>query len=109
MSDDAEDELDLEPPIARATVPDDVLRDRELAATEYRRDAGVLNVRVEAHLAWCDLALEALDPLHEWLADNLNFDVVGDTRPAAVWQMTGRCIGLARALVALLRQGFAGE
>lgn len=44
--------------------------------------------------------------MHQWLADELDFDVMGDTRPAGVWQMAGRCIGIAQLIIDALALGY---
>ena len=55
------------------------------------------------------MILDTLEADHQAVADQLDFDLDGDTRYAAVWQLAGRCIGLGRAVVALLRATFCAE
>jgi hypothetical protein len=55
------------------------------------------------------MAFDTLEEFHQRIADTTNLDLVGDTRPSAVWQVAGRCISLARAGVVLLRAGFTAE
>jgi hypothetical protein len=54
-------------------------------------------------------AVDALESAHQQLADDLDFDLVGDSRPAALWQMSGRCIGLMRLMLDALAWGYCGE
>lgn len=55
------------------------------------------------------MALDAISVAHQALADEYDFDLVGNTRAAATWQMTGRCIGLARAILDMLVLGYTSE
>lgn len=102
-------EYDLEPKIARQELSADVITNRARAAEEYEHFEAILRPRVDAHVATYGMALDVLAGFHQQLADTLDFDVTGDTRQAAVWQMSGRCVGLARALLYLVRVGFCAE
>lgn len=53
--------------------------------------------------------LRLLEEDHQDIADLTDIDLVGDTRYAAVWQLSGRAIGLGRGVVALLAQDFCAE
>jgi hypothetical protein len=55
------------------------------------------------------MALNSLAAAHQQLADESDLDLTGDTRWAAVWQMMGRCLGIARAMVELLSLGYTAE
>jgi len=99
----------LEPAIKRRDLPAEVIESRTQASAEYGRFEAMLRPRVEAHVATYGMALDVLTMLHQELADTLDFDITGDTRQPAVWQMAGRCIGLARALLYLVRAGFCAE
>jgi hypothetical protein len=99
----------FEPPISKRELPQEVRGKRELAAQEDERSTKVLEPRIEAHIAAYEIALQELEDFHQRLADETDLDLIGDTRLAAVWQMAGRCIGLARAILVLLRLGFCGE
>lgn len=47
---------------------------------------------------------------HQQIADRTDVDLAGETRWAAMWQMAGRCIGYARALLVLAHHaGFGDE
>ncbi len=53
--------------------------------------------------------VDALDAWHRQIADESNLTLDGDSRQAATWLVAGRCIGLARAVLALLEAGFTAE
>ena len=100
---------DLNPELRRRELPTEVMRARQEYAARATRAEEVLRPRVEAHISTCRMALDALDAQHQRVAGATDLDLVGDTRPAAIWQMAGRCIGLGRALLDLLRLGYCGE
>lgn len=55
------------------------------------------------------MAIDALVSAHQALADEYDFDLVSDTRAAAVWQMAGRCLGIARSLLDVVLLGYTVE
>ncbi len=55
------------------------------------------------------MAIDAVGRLHSLIADRTDLDLEGDSRQAAAWVIAGRCIGLARAMLSLLRDGYAAE
>jgi hypothetical protein len=64
---------------------------------------------IEGHLAVYGVALDQLERAHQRIADITDLDLSGETRPAAVWQVAGRCIGFARAVLVLAREGIGDE
>ncbi len=64
---------------------------------------------INAHLAAQRMALDGLEHTHQQLADGYGFDLVADTRPAAIWQMSGRCIGIARLILDSVALGYTSE
>lgn len=99
----------LSSPISQVGLPDDVRRSREEQEARDAADRQRLEPRIEAHIAAHRMALDYLAERHQALADELDFDLVGDTRPAAIWQMAGRCIGLARLILDALQLGYTTE
>jgi hypothetical protein len=100
---------DLMPAMSRFELPEVVRHRREEQAVRDEFDRGRYEKVVEAHVTSHVIALDFLAQSHEWVADNLDLDLVGDTRPAAVWQMAGRCIGIARLILDALSLGYCGE
>jgi len=64
---------------------------------------------IKAHVEAHQIALDWLSAEHQRLADERDFNLVGDTRAAATWQLSGRCIGLARLILDTLTLGYAAE
>lgn len=105
---DAPDD-DLMPRSNRRPLPDEIRRNRDeqAAANEHNRER--FEAAVDANIAAHRLGLYALEQAHQRLADGLNFDLTGDTRPTAVWQIAGRCIGIAQLMLDALELGYTGE
>jgi hypothetical protein len=82
-------------------------RAKQASAAANNRD--IYKPRIEAHLKAHQDALEFLRTTHEFIADDYDFDVDGDTRYAASWQMAGRCLGVALLMVDGLRLGYTAE
>jgi hypothetical protein len=104
----AEDD-DLMPEITRRELPPDVRRNRQMQGAADEADRGRYEQAINAHLAAFQLALDALEAAHQRRADELDFDLVADTRPAAIWQMAGRCNGIARLILDALALGYTTE
>jgi hypothetical protein len=100
---------DLSPPVTARRLPPRIVRNRSLQAGRDGADRERFEHVIDAHAAARRKALDALADWHQALADESDLDLVGDTRPAAVWQMMGRCIGIARAMLDLLALGYAAE
>lgn len=69
----------------------------------------VYEPRIKAHIDIHRRALAFLSESHQWIADTFDFDVQGNTRLVAVWQMAGRCIGIARLMLDSLELGYTAE
>jgi hypothetical protein len=55
------------------------------------------------------MALDFLGTTHQWIADEFGFDLEGETRAAAIWAMSGRCLGIARFMLDGLALGYTAE
>jgi len=106
---EAEHDDDLMPKIKKAGPAPHVLRVRKQQGARDELDRQQWEPRVQAHIAAHRLALDFLNDTHQWIADDYDFDLVGDTRPAATWQMAGRCIGIARLICDSLALGYTTE
>ncbi|HEX7290567.1 MAG TPA: hypothetical protein VF250_05490 [Conexibacter sp.] len=87
----------------------EVVDNRIAAAALHGRLRPVLEPRIAIHLDAATQLLDYLDRAHTDIADKTDLALDGDTRQAAVWVVSGRCIGLGRAVVHLLRGGFCAE
>ncbi len=108
--DDAEapDAWSLMPRLERRTLSCAVRQARDVAA-DAERDAAALAPNIAAHLTTLSMVLDTLAAHHQAVADQFDFDLMGNTRYAAAWQLAGRSIGLGQAVVALLRARFCAE
>ena len=101
---------DLEPPMKRVAGPtDEVVKARKEQADAAANNRDIYEPRIETHLKAHRAALEHLRETHEFIADSYDFDVDGDTRYAAAWQMSGRCLGIAFLMVDSLQLGYTAE
>ncbi len=99
----------LTPRFSRTGLPEQVRRDRQTQATRDEADRQQWEPAIDAHIASHRLALDFLAETHQWIADEFDFDLIGDSRPAAIWQMSGRCIGIGRSLLDALQLGYTAE
>jgi hypothetical protein len=65
--------------------------------------------RIAAHIDAHRRALKLLRATHQWIADSFDFDLTGDTRQAAMWEMQGRCLGIAFLILDSLEGGYTAE
>jgi hypothetical protein len=84
---------------------------RERQEFERINDANgkMLRPSIEVHVTGYDAALDELEWAHRKVADETALDLDAATREAALWLITGRCIGLARAARDLAVAGYATE
>lgn len=90
-------------------VSDDVERRRSINELRAKQIEDVLRPRIQEHLRVYRLALDVLDEARGAIGDRTDLEVQGDSRQAAVWIVSGRCIGHSRALLCLLESGFGYE
>jgi hypothetical protein len=110
MSDETLPPVEPPTPLLRsAELTDEVISARAETASRDAELAERFAPGIDAHLATYGMAFDALEALHQGIADGTDLDLVSDTRPAAVWQMAGRCISLGRGVLVLLRAGFTAE
>jgi hypothetical protein len=101
---------DLEPPIELlAELPAEIARLREEAERQNHDLTEILTPRIEGHLITLQTVLDELVGAHRQIGDTMKFGINEDTRWTAVWEMSGRCLGLCNALLVQLREGFASE
>jgi hypothetical protein len=100
---------ELNPRVTARKLPPRIARNRLQQAAQDEADRTRYEQAIAAHLQARRIALDALANAHQALADGCDLDLTGNTRPATVWQMAGRCLGIARALICLVEQGFTAE
>lgn len=97
------------PAITQRELPAYVRRNRDVQAKRNEHDRGRFEQAAEAHIAGHRQALDFVASRHQWIADSTDLDLVGNTRPAAVWQLAGRGIGVARLMLDALSLGYTAE
>lgn len=103
------DGAELQPEIKSQALPDAVRQERELMEQVDARDRVLYETAIEKHLVARTVALDFLEAQLDRIAEETDLDLVGDTRPAAVWQMAGRCIGIGRLMIDALAMGYTAE
>jgi hypothetical protein len=100
---------DLEPEISIRELPSRVAAARERSRREDQRLSALVEPRIAGHIATYGMAVDAVARLHQQIADRTDIDLSGDTRWAAMWLVSGRSIGFARAVIVLARSGIGDE
>ena len=100
---------DLEPSVGFGALPPAVVTAREHAREEDERIAAIVQTRIAGHIATYGMAIRTVEQLHERIADGTDIDLIGDSRWAAVWQLAGRAIGFAHALLVLANAGIGDD
>lgn len=99
----------LEPPIHTRLLPADVAALREIANAQAEHFDAELQPRIDTHIAVYQETVNALIVVHRALADETDIELGADTRWAAIWEMSGRCLAISNVLLHDLRGGFASE
>jgi hypothetical protein len=86
-----------------------VSKARETFRAVNAKNERVLRPLIDAYLTAYDAVVDDLERAHGLVSDKSDLDLLGPSREAARWLMTGRCIGLARAGLDLVRLGYANE
>lgn len=100
---------DLNPEIKRTGLTEEVKRNRALHAQYNERERPYYEPRIQVHTAAHRAGIAAVERPLQALADELDFDLTGDSRPAALWQMSSRCIGIMRLMLDALDMGYTEE
>jgi hypothetical protein len=90
-------------------LPPRVVELREHAAELDRREWEVARPRIETHLTTYKLVVGRLDALHAHVVDTTDLAPDGYSRPATMWLMSGRCLGLMRSALVQVESGVCGE
>ena len=100
---------DLEPPIRSRELPAEVVAKRLEADAEAAILDGLAQPSIDRHIETYQAAVDALIGMHRSLADDTDIEIGADTRWAAIWEMSGRCLAVSNVLLHDLRGGFASE
>jgi hypothetical protein len=96
-------------PIRVRELPDEVVRARLDAAADDAANEKVARPRIDAVLTACKLAADALESLHQGYAAITDLDLTGYSRASAIWLLSGRTLGLLRALLVQIEAGICNE
>lgn len=94
---------------ARDGPPANVVQARRAAAADDARNEEVARPRIEAVLTACKLVAQELERLHQLYADRTDADLTGYSRASALWLLSGRLLGLHRALLVQVEAGICNE
>jgi hypothetical protein len=96
-------------PIRRRPVPAEVTQLRTEATADDDANSAVAQPRIEAVLTACELVAQQLEDLHRACVDMTDLDPAGYSRAGAIWLLSGRILGLHRALLAQAEAGIGDE
>ncbi len=100
----------FEPPIKGGlTLSAEVERLRADSKERNEQITAIVQPRIEEHLLTYQMVVDALVDAHRRIAETMDFGLGDETRWTAVWEMSGRCLGLCGCLLVQLRGGFASE
>ena len=105
---------DPQPPIDGIRIrarglPASVVELRRAAAADDAAIERIVKPRVEALLAACKIVAQDLEGLHARYADATDLDLTGYSRASALWLLSGRVLGLLRALLVQIEVGIGNE
>jgi len=96
-------------PIRMRNLPAEVAQARLAAAADDAANEEVARPRIDAVLTACKLAADELEALHSGYADITDLDLTGYSRASAIWLLSGRTLGLLRALLVQVEAGICNE
>jgi hypothetical protein len=100
---------DLTASVSRSGLPEEVKENRAAQSEQDKANCAKYEPRIEAQVAAHRLAIDFLVETHHWIADQVGFDLDGETRAAAIWAMSGRCLGIARLMLDGIALGYTAE
>ena len=90
-------------------MPEEVRRAREKDEHADTNNRRILEPLIDVHLTAYAAALDELEGAHRLIAEETDLQLDAKTRQAAMWLITGRCIGLAHASHELAAVGYFYE
>ena len=95
--------------VSARDLPTGVVQARIDIAADDAANEEVARPRIEAVLTACKLTAAELEVLHRGYADSTDLDMTGYSRGAALWLLSGRVLGLLRALLVQVEAGICNE
>jgi hypothetical protein len=102
-------DAELNPELELRELPAGIAALRDTPAALHVRQDTVVAPRIAADLAVCTDAYGELCRFHAGVTDRVDFDLRGYTRPAAIWALAGRCLGVLRAILVQVEAGVCCE
>jgi hypothetical protein len=99
----------LEPEITQRPLPEETRAVRAHYEQAMRGLEELLRPRLEGHLLVLQGSIDRLVELHAAVVDQSDIELGAETRWAALWELSGRCLALANLFVAELRMGITAE
>ncbi len=96
-------------PIRTRVLPAEVAQARLDAAADNAANNKVARPRIDAVLTACKLAADELEALHRRYADITDLNLTGYSRASAIWLLSGRTLGLLRALLVQVEADICNE
>jgi hypothetical protein len=103
------DESGFERPVEQRTADAYLVHLRKRAAVANAADRRILQPRIDSHLDVYQAAVDDLARTHALLIDQSDLDLRSYTRSVVVWELVGRAISLAHALIDQLRRGYGPQ
>jgi hypothetical protein len=102
-------ETEFEPLLHETDLGAEVANLRLIAAAEDREATKQLQPRIDGHLRVCEDAIDELIAWHRKLVDQSDLDLSAATRWVAIWELSGRCLGISKLVIYEMRGGFTSE
>jgi len=96
-------------PIRTRELPTEVAQARLDATADDAANEKAARPRIDAVLTACKLAAHELETLHRRYAEITDLDLTGYSRASAIWLLSGRTLGLLRALLVQVEAGIGNE
>jgi hypothetical protein len=87
----------------------EIVNRRLASAAQDMEEAAGIQPRIEGHLRVYEDAIDALIAEHQRLVERSDLDLEATTRWVAVWELSGRCLGICKLIVYEMRGGFTSE
>jgi hypothetical protein len=99
----------LRAPVEQRTLDAYVEHLRQKAATAYAEAERLLRPKIDEHLDIYQGAIDELARTHALLVEQSDLDAHPRTRSIAIWELAGRALSLAHALIDQLRRGYGPQ
>jgi hypothetical protein len=100
---------ELEPRVEAREFPADVERLRAQIAAEHDELDALYQPAIEALIDALAEEVEGVIHMHRLIADRTDLELKAETRWAAIWELSGRCLAICRVVLHDLRGGFGSE